>query len=77
MPVCKDRVEGPDRDPGTRPSRWQTVVGVVGLVVVLWVGIEMYDVVFFDGYGSAGDTPAVDLGPTDGGVHGPPAGGHG
>jgi len=53
------------------------VVGVVGLVVVLWVDSEMYDVVFFDGYGSAGDMPAVDLGPTDGGVHGPPAGGHG
>ena len=30
-------------------SRWQKVVGIAGLAVVLWVGSEMYEVVFFDG----------------------------
>lgn len=28
----------PDRRSTTRTSRWQKVVGIIGLVVVLWVG---------------------------------------
>lgn len=48
---------GPDR---TGTSRWQKVVGAAGLAVVLWVGSEMYDVVFFDGSigGANQDAPA-------------------
>lgn len=78
-----------DEDIGAQPagaapggtSPWQKAVGVLGLLVVLWVGGEMYDVVFFDGVGpgSGGtDAPAGTEGPEDGGGHtpGPPAGGH-
>jgi len=38
----------------TGTSRWQKVVGIAGLVVVLWVGSELYDVIFYDGSGFGG-----------------------
>lgn len=41
-------------DPDAGTSRWQKVVGILGLVVVVWVGSEMYEVVFFDGTFPAG-----------------------
>lgn len=76
----EDTAVGPDRDAVTGTSGWQKVVGILGLVVVLWVGNELYDVIVFDGFGpgSGGDTPAVNPGPDGGGGHrsGPPAGGH-
>ena len=47
----------------TRTSRWQKVVGVVGLLVVLWVGGDLYGVVTSGGE----DPPGRPAG-------GPPAG---
>lgn len=78
----------PDCPKTASPSRWQKVVGVLGLFVILWVGRALSQVVFFDGFGpgAGGGTPAVDQppgpavdqGPGGGNVHtpGPPAGGH-
>lgn len=34
----------PDREATAGTSRWQKVVGVIGLVVVLWVGGDLFDV---------------------------------
>ena len=54
--VDLDADEGTDTESGhraaTRTSRWQKVVGVVGLLVVLWVGGDLYDVVT-----SGGESP--------------------
>lgn len=36
---------GPDRGAITGTSRWQKIVGIMGLVVVLAVGGDLYDVV--------------------------------
>jgi hypothetical protein len=79
----------PDGAGPTGTSCWQKVVGIVGLLVVLWVGDNMYDTVTGDlGGGPAGglhgpgqnapvenqdQAPDTD----DGGGHTPPAGGHG
>ena len=74
----------PDGGAPTGVSRWQKVVGVFGLVVVLWVGDRMYDVVSFDGNfggGSGGQQEPVQPQETDadggGRTPGPPEGGHG
>ena len=76
----EDTAVGPDREATAGTSGWQKLVGILGLVVVLWVGSVMYDFVFFDGFGpgSGGDTPAVNQGPDGSGGHRPgaPAGGH-
>lgn len=77
----------------TRPvaSRWQKVVGILGLVVVVWVGSETYDVVVgdFGGPGPGGhgqnvpgqEAPVEDQDQEpdtdDGGGHRPPTGRHG
>ena len=36
-------------------ARWQKTVGVLGLVVVLWVGDRLYDVISSGGLGPGGD----------------------
>lgn len=55
----KDTGVGPDRGATTGTSRWQQVVGILGIAVVLWVGSEMYDIVFFRGTGP-GPAPGQD-----------------
>lgn len=81
----------PDRSAPTGTSRWQKVVGILGLAVAVWVGSETHDVVVGDfggpgpgahGPGGPGrDTLDQDQDqepdPDDGGGHRPPAGGHG
>jgi len=58
----------------TGTSRWQKVVGVIGLVVVLWVGRDLYDVVTSGGERpSGGRPPAGDPAPPAGDPA-PPAG---
>lgn len=54
-----------DHPATTGTSRWKMLVGAMGLLVVLWVGIEVYDVVVFDGFGpGAGEgTPGGEQGP--------------
>lgn len=66
---------GPDTAPGAATSRWQKVVGVLGLIVVLWVGNDTYQVI--DG-NFGGGPPAANQGTDGGGGHrpGPPVGGH-
>lgn len=76
----------------TSTSRWQKVVGIIGLVVLLWVGSDTYDVVVDDSGGGSGGGTEEEHGPSqdspvedqdqeidsdDGGVHTPPAGGDG
>jgi hypothetical protein len=80
---------GPDRGATTGISRWQKLVGVVGVLVVLWVGNDTYKVIDGDfGGGGSGnhrgpspDTPVEnedqEPGTDGGGGHQPPAGGHG
>ncbi len=63
---------GPDRRATTGTSRWQTIVGIIGIVVVLWVGSRMFDIVFDDGPG--GNRPAEGQEQEH---TGPPPGGHG
>lgn len=48
---------GPDRKSTGGTTRWQKVVGIIGLVVALWVGSEMYDTVFPRGPGPGGPGP--------------------
>ena len=77
---------------GTRPrtSRWQKLVGIVGVLVVLWVARDTYRIIDGDfggagGGGGHGPSPTTPVdneeqepGPSNGGGHtGPPAGGHG
>jgi len=45
---------GPDRRATTGTSRWQIVVGIIGIVVALWVGNQMVNIIFADG----GQSPA-------------------
>lgn len=76
---------GPDRKSTSGTTRWQKVVGILGLIVVLWVGNNMYDTVTGDldgGPGPGQHAPAEnqdqETDTDDGGGHtGPPAGGHG
>jgi hypothetical protein len=44
----------PGRTLTTGASRWQKVVGIIGLVVALWVGNEMYNVIVGDFAGGPG-----------------------
>jgi hypothetical protein len=51
-----------DQDPGGRArhrsagtSRWQKTVGILGLVVVFWVGDRLNDTIASDGSGPGGD----------------------
>lgn len=83
-------------DPGprartARPTRWQQLIGVLGIVVVVWAGSNIYDVVTSSGPEGGGgrrppvtsphggDTPSDQPAPDDGGTPGeqptPPAGG--
>ena len=79
-----DTGEGPDPGATTSTSRWQKVVGAVGLVVVVWVGSEVYESVTGDFGGGGGHGPGQNAPvenqdqetETDGGGHRPPAGGH-
>lgn len=81
-----DTGEAPDPPATTGTSRWQKVVGSLGLVVVLWVGTEMYENVTGDfgggggGHGPGQSGPVENQGPEtdtgDGGGRAPPAGGH-
>ena len=73
----------PDRESTTGTRRWHKIVGIIGLVVALWVGSEMYDVIVTDfgadpGHGG-GETsveePEVNTG--DGGGDDPSQGEHG
>jgi hypothetical protein len=86
----EDTGEGPDRGATTGTSRWQKAVGILGVLVVLWIGNDTYKVIDGDfGAGAGGgehgpgqDTPAEnqDQEPdtdTGGGHTGPPEGGHG
>lgn len=60
------------------------MVGAVGLVVVVWVGSEVYESVTGDFGGGGGHGPGQNAPvenqdqetETDGGGHRPPAGGH-
>lgn len=72
-----------DRGSATGTSRWQKVVGIIGFVVVLWVGSQMLGAGAGRGGHSPGmDTPAenqeqeIDTEDGDGHAPGPPEGGH-
>jgi plastocyanin len=56
-----DAGAGSDRGSPTGISRWQALVGSIGLLVALWVGSDMYDVVTASGpAGEPGhDAPAA------------------
>lgn len=83
----EDTGEGPDRGATTGTSRWQKVVGILGVLVVLWVGNDTYKVIDGDfgggEHGPSQDAPAEnqdqETDTDDGGGHtpGPPGGGHG
>ena len=75
----------PEADTRAAISRWQKVVGAVGVLVVLWVGSDTYQVLTGDFGGPAGGHGPGQNAPsetqdseTDGGGHrpGPPEGGH-
>ncbi len=83
---------GSGRGPTPGTSRWHKVVGILGALVVLWVGNDTYTIIdgdFGSGAGGGGehgpsqDAPAEnqdqETDTDDGGGHtpGPPAGGHG
>jgi hypothetical protein len=85
LPRAAGDGEGPEQSarPAAGTSRWQKVVGTLGLVVLLWVGRGLYGTVTGDvagggGHGPAPSAPAqTDEPETDGpGGHVPPAGGH-
>lgn len=52
----------------TGASLWQKVVGVIGLVVLLWVGGDLFEVV------TSGSADSGDPGGSRPGGHAPPAG---
>ena len=78
-----------DRGATTGTLRWQKAVGILGVLVVLWVGNDTYNVIDGDFGGGGGehspsqDTPVEnqdqETETDDGGGHtpGPPEGGHG
>lgn len=53
---------GPEGRTTAALSRWQKVVGIAGVAVVVWVGSELYDVIVFDGTfpGGGRHVPADD-----------------
>jgi hypothetical protein len=77
----------PDRKSTTGTSRWQKVVGIIGIVVVLWVGNDLLDNALDRGPGGGGGGPGPGQGEPpaehqeqetdaeDGGDHAPPEGG--
>jgi hypothetical protein len=78
----------PDRGATPGAARWQKAVGIIGLLVVLWVGSQMYDVLYGDiggggpggGHGPGQDAPAENRDQeidADEGGHDPSQGGHG
>ena len=78
----------PDRRATTGAARWQKAVAIIGLLVVLWVGSQMYDVLYGDiggggpggGHGPGQDAPAENQDQeidSDDGGHDPSQGGHG
>ncbi len=58
-------------------TRWQQVIGILGLVVVLWVGNRLYDVIGSDGPGPGGGTPPGVAPPAPDGEHDPSQFDHG
>lgn len=77
----------PDLKSTTGTSRWQKVVGIIGILVVLWVGNDLLDNVLDRGPGGGGghspgqgEPPAEyqeqETDPEDGGGYGPPEGDH-
>jgi hypothetical protein len=52
-----DAIPGRRATSGT--SRWLKVVGILGLVALLWVGSEMYEVLYGD-IGGGGHEPGQD-----------------
>jgi hypothetical protein len=79
--VGDDADGGPDRGVTTGISRWQKVVGILGLVVVLGVGDRISNVIFGSGLGPVGDRIGDvifgDGGGPGGGGGGPGGGGSG
>lgn len=59
----------------TRTSRWQQAIGIIGLVVVLWVGDNLFDAITSDGMGSGGG-PGGHAPPGETPTTQPPAGEH-
>lgn len=49
--ITDDTGVNPALSPTTGSTRWQTLVGIIGIVVTLWVGIQMFDIVFGGGGG--------------------------
>lgn len=78
---------GGDAEPAKRSSRWQILIGIIGLIVVVWIALQMFGGEHAPGRHAPGGgqtatgapadpaDPAGDA-PDDGG-HTPPAGGHG
>lgn len=78
----------PDRKSTTGTSRWQKVVGIIGILVVLWVGNDLLDNVLDrgpGGGGGGGHSPGQGEPPaeyqeqetdSEGGGYGPPEGDH-
>jgi hypothetical protein len=75
----------PDGGSATGISRWQMVVGIIGLLVILWVGNSMLNTLLGRGPGPGGMDHEPGQGPLpaevqeqeseDGGGHRPPEGG--
>jgi hypothetical protein len=64
------------RGPTVRVTRWQKVVGAIGLVVVLAVGVRTFGGGGPGAHGPPGGTPAGEQAPSPGvpGDHAPPPG---
>jgi hypothetical protein len=58
-PPQSDTDVEPDRPSSGGTSRWQKVVGAIGLVVILWVGTQMYGAVF-GGVGGGDHAPGQE-----------------
>lgn len=50
----EDAVADPERRATTGTSRLQKLIGIIGVVVVLWVGSDLFDVVTSGGGGPVG-----------------------
>lgn len=76
----EDTGEESDQASTTGTSRWQKVVGIIGIVVILLVVVLRFGVGGEHGPGRhdpRGDTPGVEDGARPEGGHAPPAGRHG
>lgn len=51
----------PDRASATRTSRWQMVVGIIGLVVILVLGIRFFGPAFGGTEGGGGHVPPAGV----------------